>query len=286
MAISSLVISLVVIANVISLPKVTPLSNPAFRSFPWKSSTSQLFSTEMAQEGNDMDNNNNNNDDKLTILGFGSLLSKESSRMTFPELQNFRLGRVPNYRRVFGHATSLFFKRGIAIMETLEMASLSAEYDEGNPGFVCTVFEVDNKDMMEDGVPSQAFLEREEEFNIITVPFIDLTTGKECQGILCARGSDEEFLKRWGKEYFHKEYGQFGIKTIWNWNETSGLRPCPTYLRHCTLAAENMGEVCYTSFLDETFLVDRKTTMRTYLKENPSVMDAVPPPELALRYGG
>ena len=239
-------------------------------------------SLKMAAESNDDDSNNN----ILTILGLGSLLSERSSRMTFPELTNFRLGRVPNYRRVFGHATSIFFKNKIANLETKEMASLSAEFVEGHEGFVCTVFEVDNKDMMEDGVPSQAFLEREEEFNIITVPFVDLTTGKQSKGILCARGSDEEFFQRWGADYFEKEYGQYGIKTIWNWNETSGLRPCATYLRHCTLAAEGMGEVCHNSFLDETFLVDRKTTIRAYLKENPQIMTTVPPPELAIRYGG
>jgi hypothetical protein len=225
----------------------------------------------------------------LTILGFGSLLSERSSRMTFPELQNFRLGRIPNYRRVFGHTPSVFFKRGIVNRETLEMSSLSAEYDEeeGNsPGFICAVFEINNDDMMKDGVPSQAFLEREEEFNIITVPYSDVNTGAESQGILCARGSDEEFLKRWGQPYFDQEYGQYDIDTIWNWDKTSGLRPCATYLRHCTLAAEKMGQTCYNSFLDETFLVDRKTTIRTYLNDNPQVMTTEPPEELALRYGG
>jgi len=224
--------------------------------------------------------------DKITILGFGSLLSERSSRMTFPDLENFRLGRVPNYRRVFGHATSIFFKNGIANTETKEMASLSAEYDEGNIGFVCTVFEVDNKDMMEDGIPSQAFLEREEEFNIITVPFTDLSTGKESQGILCARGSDEEFLKRWGQQHFEDDYGRFGIETIWNWNEASGLKPCRTYLRHCALAASKQNEECNTSFLDETFLVDRKTTIREYLRATSEVMTTEPPGELAVRYGG
>jgi hypothetical protein len=234
--------------------------------------------------GNDVDNDN----DKLTILGFGSLLSERSSRMTFPDLENFRLGRIPNYRRVFGHVTSIFFKRGIANKETQEMSSLSAEYCEGLPGFVCAVFEVSNAGMMEHGIPSQAFLEREEEFHIIPVPFVDLTTGgnQPSQGILCTRGSDEEFLKRWGQEHFDKDYAQYGIQTIWNWDETSGLKPCAIYLRHCTLAAQKMGEECYNSFLDETFLVDRKTTIRSYLKDNPHVMTTPPPHDLEIRYGG
>ena len=55
-------------------------------------------------------------------------------------------------------------------METKEFSSLSAEFvNDAFPGFVCTVFEASAQLLMEDGVPSQAFLEREEEFNIITV---------------------------------------------------------------------------------------------------------------------
>ena len=69
------------------------------------------------------DNDNN----MITILGFGSLLSEKSSRTTFPTLQNFRLGRVPNYRRVFRHPASIFFHRGIANLNTLEISSLCAE---------------------------------------------------------------------------------------------------------------------------------------------------------------
>ena len=225
--------------------------------------------------------------DYITILGFGSLLSERSSRMTFPDLQNFRLARVPNYRRVFAHPTSSFIQLGISNMETLEMSSLSAEYVEGHSSFVCTVYEVPNNDMMEGGVPSKAYLEREEDFNIITVPYIDLQTGEEMQGgVLCARSSDEAYIERWGKERFEKNYRQYGIDTIWGWERDSGLRPCATYLRHCTLAAKSMGPECYDSFLDETVLVDRKTTIRSYLASNPHVMTTEPPPELAVRWGG
>jgi hypothetical protein len=224
----------------------------------------------------------------ITILGFGSLLSERSSRTTFPELQNFRLARVPNnYRRVFAHATAPFFHHGIALPGSNEIASLSAELVEGEGrGFICTAFEVDSTDMMENGVPSQAFLEREKEFEIMMVPFYDLQTGKKCNGILCTQSTDEAYFKRWGKEYFEKEYGPYGIQTIWNWDKDSDLKPCAVYLRHCTLAAQSMGEICYTSFLDDTYLVDRKTTIRSYLEQNPHVMEAKPPPALEGRWGG
>ena len=48
---------------------------------------------------------------QTTILGFGSLLSEQSSRLTFPDLENFRLVRVPNYRRLMQHPASIFFQR-------------------------------------------------------------------------------------------------------------------------------------------------------------------------------
>ena len=73
----------------------------------------------------------------LTVLGLGSLLSERSSRLTLPDLTNFRLVRLHNYRRVFAHTPSVFVKRGIADFDTLEMASLSAEPCEGM-SFICT----------------------------------------------------------------------------------------------------------------------------------------------------
>lgn len=226
------------------------------------------------------------NDSRITVLGFGSLLSERSSRTTFPDLQNFRLGRVPNYRRVFGHPASIFFQRGIANLETKEMSSLTAEYAGEGSSFICSIFEVPNKDMMEDGVPSEAFLEREEEFDIVTVPYVELKDGNSGVGILCTASTDDAYLKKWGQKRFEQHYGQYGVATIWGWAKDSGLRPCPLYLRHCVLAARSMGDECYNSFLDDTFLVDRTTPLRTYLKDHPQIMSMEPPPELAARYYG
>ena len=91
----------------------------------------------------------------ITIIGLGSLLSERSSRTTFPNLKNFRLARVTGFRRVFAHPAAIFFERGIADLDTLQMASLSAEACEG-ASFVCTVFEVEDEGM-------DRFREREEE---------------------------------------------------------------------------------------------------------------------------
>lgn len=237
-------------------------------------------------------------DGMLTILGFGSLLSEKSSRLTFPDLVDFRLARVPNYRRVFAHPASIFFQQGIADLESLQISSLSVEYEKGHPGFVGSVFQVPTtEDLTEVGVP-RAFLEREAEFDIVEVPFIDLgsdassengnSSDESCsqKGIICTRSTDEAYVERWGEERFNDQYRKYGVDTVWGWEKDSGLRPCAIYLRHCYLAAKSMGQECYDSFLNETYLVDRKTTIRQYLGEYPSVLDELPPPELASRYGG
>jgi hypothetical protein len=229
------------------------------------------------------------NEEFITILGFGSLLSERSSRTTFPDLQNFRLGRVPNYRRVFGHPASIFFQRGIANLETKEMSSLAAEYSQGHPGFVCSIFEVPNNDMMSNGVPSAAFVEREEEFKIIEVPYVDFQNPDQDESkkaILCTSSTNEAYLEQWGSERFEKNYGQYGVSRIWGWERSSGLRPCAVYLRHCYLASKSMGSQCFDSFLDETFLVDRETTVREYVERYPEVLGTTPPPELVGRYSG
>jgi len=268
----------------------------------------------------------------VTILGLGSLLSERSSRSTFPDLINFRLGRVSNkYRRVFGHPASIFFQRELADMTTKEMSSLSAEEfdfiadadtistispdDAYRGGFICSVFEVPREQVFldeedSDGAiitkPTGAFLEREEEFNIGEVPFVDFDTDDDDDddddvdvvattatkptkmGILCTRFTDKGFVERWGKDRFDENYGKYGIQTIWGWKPDSGLLPCRVYLRHCYLAAKSMGPKCFNSFLDETFLVDRSTTIRQYMKENcPDLIEkTIPPPGFEERYSG
>ena len=244
-----------------------------------------------------MSSSNATSDDSITILGLGSLLSERSSRLTFPNLVNFRLGRVPNHRRVFMHPAAIFFERGIANMDTLEISSLSCEKCDG-ASFICSVFEVPKDEILKksdvdvDGkrtiIPSQAYLEREEEFDIVQVPYLEVDSDKPRTGILCRRWTDDLYARRWGANRISEKYGPHGITSIWDqWTKPdSGILPCAAYLRHCFLAAEKMGPICLSSFLDETYLADRKTTIRQYLGENPEVLKTVPPGELAVRYGG
>ena len=84
-----------------------------------------------------------------------------------------------------------------------------------------------------------------------------------------------------GGEYFER-YGLYGIDSIWR----DDLLPCPIYLRHCVLSAMALSDEAHDSFLDHTYLGDRKTTIREYLAARTDIMELVPPPELAERYNG
>lgn len=208
--------------------------------------------------------------------------------MTFPELKDFRLGWVPHYRRVFDHPASIFFKNDIADLASLQMASLSAEREEGYPGFVASIFEIPIDDPI-DGIPT-SFLKREAVYNILQAPYLELCPkegrDRSSRGIICTPSTDEVYVKRWGADRFNHNFQRYGVDTVWNWDRDSGLRPCAVYLRHCYLAAKSMGDACFDSFLDDTYLVDRTTTIRRYLEEYPEVLDAVPPPALVGRYSG
>ncbi|VAH06581.1 unnamed protein product [Triticum turgidum subsp. durum] len=100
-------------------------------------------------------------DGRISVIGFGSLLSERSARSTFPELKGFRVAALRGFRRVFAHAAPIFFERGIAIEATKESSSLSVEHCEGEM-IVVTVFEI-----KEEEVP--AFIERELEFRFLAV---------------------------------------------------------------------------------------------------------------------
>lgn len=218
----------------------------------------------------------------ITILGLGSLLSERSSRLTFPRLTNFRLVKVKGFRRVFAHTPSVFVERGVANWETQEMSSLSAEpCEEGE--FIATAFEVDGN--MDD------FREREEEFYLEMVPYQPLDVVESAPsdghlGMLCTASSDAKYIEQWGDGRFESKYRALGLQTIWNWSTDGNLKPCATYLRHCALAAEKLGPAAHASFLDDTFLVDRTTTIRAYLAANPHVMETLPPESLRERYSG
>ncbi|KAH9626444.1 hypothetical protein KSS87_004946 [Heliosperma pusillum] len=215
----------------------------------------------------------------ISICGFGSLLSEKSAMSTFPNLINFRVARLKGFRRVFAHVAPIFFERGIAKPETKEISSLSVEPCKEEE-LIVTVFEI-----RESEVPS--FMDRELEFRFLAV-MPETLEGKAFTNpaVLCSRYSDEEFFNircKGSKEIYYQHYGRYNIDNIWR----DDILPCRLYLRHCVLAAKNLGEVAYNNFLDHTYLGNRETTIRQYLMTTGSgVMEEEPPESLKTRYGG
>ncbi|KAF2930389.1 hypothetical protein DAI22_05g131200 [Oryza sativa Japonica Group] len=216
---------------------------------------------------------------RVSVVGFGSLLSERSARSTFPELEGFRVAALRGFRRVFAHSAPIFFERGIAIEATKEFSSLSVEPCEGEL-IVVTVFEI-----KEDEVP--AFIEREHEFRFLAVVPEGLDGVPYANpAVVCARYSDEEYFQvrcKGSKEIYYQRYGRYNIDRIWR----DDILPCRAYLRHCVLAAKNLGEPAYSNFLDHTYLGDRTTTIREYLATTGAgIMEEEPPESLKSRYGG
>ncbi|GAA0164337.1 hypothetical protein LIER_19999 [Lithospermum erythrorhizon] len=218
-------------------------------------------------------------DGLISICGFGSLLSEKSARTTFPELINFRLAKLSGFRRIFAHAAPIFFERGIAKIETKEISSLSVEPCESET-IIVTIFEIQRSE-----IPS--FIEREHEFRFLAVVPETLNgLFYSSPAVICAHYSDDELFKnrcQGSPEVFYQIYGRYDIHKIWR----DDLLPCRAYLRHCVLAAKNLGDLAYNNFLDHTFLGDRKTTIRKYLATTGlGIMEEEPPESLKERYGG
>jgi lysophospholipase L1-like esterase len=219
---------------------------------------------------------------QVQILGFGSLMSEQSARTTFPNLTNFRIVCVQGYRRVFRHPAAIFFERGIANLETLQISSLSAEKHEGS-SFVASVFTIE-------GETGENFLKREEEFDFHLVPFRGIGENESFSGtgLMCVGGTDENYISRWGHQCYEEKYISRGLCGIWNWSEGSGMLPCSVYLRHCYLSAKRLTHTpeIFESFMRDTYLCDRMTTIGDYLDTHPEVLTTLPPASLAHRYSG
>lgn len=211
---------------------------------------------------------------RVTILAYGALLSEASSRLTFPTLSNFRLVRVPGMRRLFGMSHLLLTREGVADPATLRIAALSVEPAEGT-SFIAAAYDVELDD-----VQREAFCAREIGYDIRSVPFCELDEASSSNsGVICAASSDGALPPG-----FPVPAGL----PVWDWSPSSGLLPADVYLRHCLLAMSKIGGEAEQSFLHDTTLVDRTTSVSDYLDggARERVMAVRPPERMAARFGG
>ena len=244
---------------------------------------------------------------RVTIAGFGSLLSRASAAHTFPGLVNFRVGRLGGgagggaragagtaWRRVFAHTTAIFHTRGVARLASREVASLSVEpAPPGAPPLAVSLFEV-----AATPAAAAALVDREHEFQLVALPVTDWDDGSATAAatpprlaVVCAAWSDAAYKSarcppaEWARRYrgTYPDGTPFSIARVW---DDADVLPCRAYLRHCVLAARALGPAVEACLLDNTLLADRATVLRAWLAANPDIMEEEPPPELAGRYGG
>lgn len=218
--------------------------------------------------------------DEITILAYGALLSEASSRLTFPDLKDFRHVRVRGLRRVFAHPHLFLLSQGLT--QDMNMASLSAEPAD-DASFVVAAFQVKLNHEQR-----LAFMEREASYEIVSVPYYDLEVTADTpplgMGVICLRGTDTN-----SQEFIAQLPPHVSVRSIWQWPHDSGLLPADIYLRHCLLAVEKATPTAKESFWNDTYLADRTTRLVDYLSDpmvHQRVMNCRPPPELATRFGG
>lgn len=225
--------------------------------------------------------------EQVTLLGYGALLSESSSRLTFPELKNFRHVRVKGWRRVFAHPHLFFVQENLLDpLQTLKLATLSAE---PAPTTDASSFVVAAFDVKLDEEQRRNFLKREPEYQIVTTPYYALGDEDHSEqeepigeGVICVASQDVNLPDSLEVPASIQELGG-----VWHWSHDSGLLPAGMYLRHCLLAVQKVGGRAYESFLHDTYLADRRTTLASYLEEHgEEVMASHPPPYLATRFGG
>ena len=227
---------------------------------------------------------------QVTILAYGALLSEASSRLTFPDLQDFRYVRIWGMKRVFAHPHMVLLTQhpDLLMPDPACCASLSAEPGQPHDSFVAAAFTVVFSG--NDGeAQRRAFVQREWTYDIVNVPYHDLeaqshTAPAAGTGVLCVRSTDD----KWPQDVAQLPANDLEVASIWHWPKSSGILPANVYLRHCLLAVEKAPNVsAQESFLTQTYLVDRKTTLKEFLSvHRDRVMASEPPAELATRFGG
>ncbi|WP_296062398.1 gamma-glutamylcyclotransferase [uncultured Amphritea sp.] len=203
----------------------------------------------------------------ISVVGYGSLLSERSARQTVPALQNFRLVRVPGFRRIFNKVGIVFLSRHGADSKSLQLASCSTQPFEGCE-IICSQFECSAEDFIE-------LYEREHRFRWIEVETMPsgrtLTPDVPSVGRMCTGYDDLEY--RLNKCVTPQEYelrvGRYYTGPIWR----DDILPFPRYLAFCLQAAASQGDAVLDNFLDSSFLADGRTSIRTYLQQTPELQD-------------
>ena len=199
--------------------------------------------------------------DTLQIVGYGSLLLKESAQLSVPGLTEFRLVRVPNYIRIFNKVGIVFHTRRPIAPNDVRRASCATRRREGAE-IMCTTFKCPKSQFPE-------LFEREHRFRWIDVEFEE-SDGGVGSGIMCTEWTDEAYRATRIKDEadYHDRVGRHYQGKLWR----DDILPFPEYLQLCLDAAQSHSEALVEHFLQSSFLADGETTLKQYLQSHPNAL--------------
>lgn len=144
----------------------------------------------------------------ISVLGYGSLLSERSARETVPGLKNFRLVRVPGYRRIFNKVGVVFLSRHGADPEARQIASCATQaHPEAE--IICSQFECSDAEFAQ-------LYEREHRFQWVEVESVD-AEGQRARGRICTESSDDYYRRQKcrNEAEYQQRVGQYYTGKLW-----------------------------------------------------------------------
>lgn len=193
---------------------------------------------------------------RIFCAGYGSLVHKEWAQASVPNLADFSLFKLKNYRRVFGKVHPFCIYRNEANWGTREVAACFIEPAEGH-GLIVSGFSILSAEW-------PALRLRECDYGVKTVTLEPLAGGCAIEAkIFIGYPSDHQMPQTLDETYSH-----------WPWMRQKyqgeiyrhDIYPSRAYLQRCLQAYAMQGEGALDNFLDHSFLADRQTTLRTHLE--------------------
>ena len=211
----------------------------------------------------------NKMDDKITIFGYGSLLSEWSCLRTCKSASNHRVAVLNGYIRIFNLVSVSQIKNGNARVEKKQIAAVAVQKaDDPSCQCVGVLFEIDKVNLND-------LIQREHRYNIteeIAYGGDDGTTSVAC--IVFTASNDEEYKCKCQKEgngsgeMYHEIVGQYYGGSLWG---RTDIFPVPKYLNFCCNAASKLtfrGDPDFAKMnFQDSLLADGKTTVREYMEQ-------------------
>ncbi len=196
----------------------------------------------------------------INVVGYGSLLSEASARETVPGLEDFRLVRVKNYKRLFNKVGIVFIQRNGYDPENRRVGSCVTRFDP-NYEIICSLFRSPEDEF-------EALYEREHRFKWVQVECTE-GNGSVVTGRMCSEYNDVDYRinKCVTESEYYRRVGQHYPGKIWR----DDVLPFPIYLKFCLRAAASHGGEVLENFLTTTFLADGITPLKDYILTEPDL---------------